>query len=265
MSKILAVGYESPAEGFNEAMQMSYDARHGVNVGASDTLLQKANDLAAELNLVVDNQVLPRLSVTEDKLVLLLEHFSPLFVDFTSVVMQKRKAAGKKQGLVRACKPAKGLRIMDVTAGWGRDAALLASLGAEVLMLERQPFMAALLADGLARMQSQGSFVLPLSLMALDAHVYLNRLSEIDYPDVIYIDPMHPVRQKSALVKKDMQALQQMIGADNDALDLLQLALKKVRQRVVVKWPQRLAPLLPPHYSIAGETIRFDVYLSSVL
>ena len=237
MGMILSVGYES------------------------DALQPIAKDLAADLHLNLDNQALPRLNVMHDKLVLLLEHFSPLFVDFTSVALQKRKAAGKKQGLVRACKPTKGLRILDVTAGWGRDAAVLASLGSEVLMLERQPVMAALLADGLARMKLQHALLLPLSLMHIDASLYLQQLSDIDYPDVIYMDPMHPVRQKSALVKKDLQALQQMVGADMDALDLLQLALTKANQRVVVKWPQRLAPLLPPHFSIAGETIRFDVYL----
>lgn len=227
----------------------------------NDTLEQRAQDLARQMNLVVDNQIYPRLSVSSDKLVLLLENFSPLCVDFTSPALLKRRAAGKKQGLVRACKPAKGVRILDATAGWGRDAAVLASFGADVLMLERQPMMAALLADGLMRMQLHPASALAMSLMSMDAKDYLEHVSDSDYPDVIYIDPMHPTRQKSALVKKDMQALQQLIGADGDVLALIELALKKARSRVVVKWPQRLAPLLPPHFSIDGETIRFDVYL----
>ena len=77
---------------------------------------------------------------------------------------------------------------------------------------------------------------------------------------MIYIDPMHPLRQKSALVKKDMQALQQLIGADEDAYELIQLAIARARQRVVVKWPQHLQPLLPPTLNICGKTVRFDVY-----
>ena len=193
----------------------------------------------------------------------MLEHFSPLCVDFSSSIWQKRRDAGKKQGLVRACKPAEGVRILDATAGWGRDAAVLASFGAEVHMLERQPVMAALLADGLSRMSHQPARPLVLSLLAMDAKNYLQTLATVDYPDVIYIDPMHPARQKSALVKKDMQALQQLIGADNDACDLIQLAITRARQRVVVKWPQRLAPLLPPTLSISGKTVRFDVYSST--
>ena len=223
----------------------------------TDDLKAFAQILANQLNLPVDNQLLPRLSFTADTLVLLMEKFSPLFVDFNNSQWKKRKEAGKKQGLVRACKPAKGLRILDVTAGWGRDAAVLANFGAEVCMLERQPVMAALLADGLRRLSTSS---MALSMVNVDAKVYLQALEPMDYPDVIYIDPMHPLRQKSALVKKDMQALQQLIGADNDARELLELAIPKTRQRVVVKWPQKLLPLIPPQFSINGETIRFDVY-----
>ncbi len=224
----------------------------------TNDLSARAAELAAKLNLVIDNHVLPRLHVTADKLVLLIDSFAPLFVDFSHSVWQKRRNEGKKQGLVRACKPMKGLRILDATAGWGRDAVILASFGAEVLLLERQPIMAELLADGLTRLSSETP--LNMSLIQQDTKEYLQTLSVHEYPDVIYIDPMHPVRQKSALVKKDMQALQQIIGSDEDVYDLIQLALSKARQRVVVKWPQRLEPLFVASLSIEGKTVRFDVY-----
>ena len=211
---------------------------------------------------MIDNPVLPRLAETGDKLVLLSEGFSPLFVDFNSISVQKRRDEGKQQGLVRACKPVKGMRILDATAGWGRDAAVLASFGAEVLMLERQPMMAALLADGLSRLPPETP--LKLSLLHVDAKQHLQTLSEEQYPDVIYIDPMHPVRQKSALVKKDMQVLQHLIGADNDVLALIQLAITRALHRVIVKWPQRLPALLQPDASIAGKTVRFDIYMPRV-
>ena len=235
-----------------------------VTVGYDTNALQaRAKIVAEHFNLPLDNQHLPRLCVTTDKLVLLLDHFSPLFVDFNPKLWQRRRDEGKKQGLVRACKPAKGIRILDATAGWGRDAAVLASFGAEVLMLEREPIMAALLEDGLNRLALQSTDTMALSLLPIDAKHYLETLSAVDYPDVIYIDPMHPLRQKSALVKKDMQALQQLIGADTDALDLIQLAITKAKQRVVVKWPQRLAALLRPDNSINGKTVRFDIYMIS--
>ena len=183
----------------------------------SDELYDHANKISGQYHFALDNKSLPRLNVTADKLELLTNDFLPLFVDFNSLILQKRRDDGKKQGLIRACKPAKGIRILDATAGWGRDAALLASFGAEVLMLERQPMMAALLADGLNRLSSGSS--LKLSLVHADTKQYLQTLPELDYPDVIYIDPMHPERQKSALVKKDMQVLQHLIGADGDVLE----------------------------------------------
>ena len=222
----------------------------------TNALLDHAKVLAAQFNFIINNDALPRLQVTAEKLVLLSENFSPLHVDFTPQTLQRRRDEGKKQGLVRACKPGKGLRILDATAGWGRDAAVLASFGADVLMLERQPMMAALLSDALAHADNR----LQLSLRHIDAHSYLQDLPPDEYPDVIYIDPMHPLRQKSALVKKDMQVLQNLFGADNDAQALIELAKMRVRQRVVVKWPQRLPALIPPGFSLDGKTVRFDVY-----
>ncbi|AHE67775.1 class I SAM-dependent methyltransferase [Legionella oakridgensis] len=223
-------------------------------------LYEQTKSLAERLALRVDNQCLPRLQVTAERLELLVEGFSPLYADFSTANWQRRHAAGKHQGLVRACKPAKGMTIFDVTAGWGRDAAILASFGACVVMIERNPVMAALLADGLKRLNAQSPRALCLSLLSMDARQYLQTLAIEAYPDVIYMDPMHPHRQKSALVKKEMQTLQQMIGADEDAVELLHLAKSCARQRVVVKWPQRIPPLLTPAGSIEGKTVRFDIY-----
>lgn len=226
----------------------------------TDDLKARAITLAEALDLVVDNEVFPRLCLTAERLVLLMRHFSPLFVDFNSKAWQKRRDAGKKQGLVRACKPAKGVRILDATAGWGRDAAVLASFGATVVMLEREPVMAALLNDALERFHAHPMANLDLSLLSMDAKRYLQSLLVLDYPDVIYIDPMHPLRTKSALVKKDMQALQKLVGVDEDAYELITLARTRVRERVVVKWPQHLPSLLPPSASIHGKTVRFDLF-----
>lgn len=230
------------------------------SVGFDDEALRsEADELARILNLPINNQVFPRISITADRLVLLIQGYAPLYADFNSKTVLRRREAGKAQGIIRACRPRAGLRIIDATAGWGRDAALLASFGADVVMIERQPIVAALLADALSRLYTPD---LKLSLMCADAIEYLESLPTDVRPDVIYIDPMHPVRQKSALVKKDMQVLQQLIGADGDASKLIQKALPIALQRVVVKWPQRIAPLITPSHSIEGKTVRFDVYCS---
>ncbi|RUR00537.1 class I SAM-dependent methyltransferase [Legionella septentrionalis] len=237
---------------------------NAVAVGyANASLKEEAGILADKLQLALDNALFPQLCLTEDKLVLLLTGFSPLFADFSVKTLQRRRDAGKKQGLVKACKPFPGKRILDATGGWGRDAAILASFGAQVLLIERDPVMAALLADALQRIPPESRLRHSLSLQSLDAKCYLQELSPNAYPDVIYIDPMHPVREKSALVKKEMQALQQILGADEDALALLQTALPRARERVVVKWPHRLEPLMPPDLSFDGKTVRFDVYLTN--
>lgn len=226
----------------------------------TEELFEQATLLQQQLNLPIDNQAHQQLLLTKDRLVLKIGEFSPLYADFSSKTWQKRRDAGKKQGLVRACKPGPGVRIIDTTAGWGRDAAVLASFGAEVLMLERQPLMAVLLKDALERQDEHSKKILNLKLCSIDSASYLQTLAEADYPDVIYIDPMHPQRQKTALVKKDMQVLQQLIGPDSDTLPLLELAMTKTLSRVVVKWPQHLPPLLTPRSSISGKTVRFDIY-----
>jgi 16S rRNA (guanine1516-N2)-methyltransferase len=222
-----------------------------------EELRDKAQTLASQLNFVLDKNANTCLFFTESKLTLKVPGFSLLFPEFNASFWNKRKQEGKKQGLVRACKPIPGLKIIDATAGWGRDSAVLASFGATVLMLERDPIMAVLLADALKRNKEQRN----LSFHSGDAHFFLNALKKQDYPDVIYIDPMHPERNKSALVKKDMQILQQMIGNDEDALSLIELARKRVKQRVVVKWPQKTKALLSPNSCIEGKTVRFDIYL----
>jgi 16S rRNA (guanine1516-N2)-methyltransferase len=227
-------------------------------------LREKAQVLAEQLHFVLAKDAPSCLLVTEDKLSLKLPDFSPISAEFNSEFWSKRKSEGKKQGLVRACRPCPGLKIIDATAGWGRDAAVLASFGAEVLMLERHPVMAVLLTDALSRREKQNSQQIPVSLHIGDAYSYLNALAEYEYPDVIYIDPMHPARNKSALVKKEMQALQQMVGSDNDAHDLIQLAIIRVKQRVVVKWPQKVKPLVAANANIGGKTVRFDIYFPRV-
>ncbi|MGV3740042.1 MAG: class I SAM-dependent methyltransferase [Gammaproteobacteria bacterium] len=201
----------------------------------------------------IDQETLPRLQLTAQGLVLLMPKFSPLMVDFNITI-----PLDKKHALIRACKPTPGMTIMDVTAGWGRDAALLAHYGAKIIMVERQPIMAALLADGLKRLVPGR---LDLSCIHQDAFRYLEQLSSEEYPDVIYIDPMHPERQKTALVKKDMQALQQLLGPDANVAALLALAKTKAKKKVIIKWPQRLPALSPPNASFEGKTVRFDMYM----
>src|SRR3990167_5133730 len=220
----------------------------------------RANALSLQLNLPFNNEAPRRLIVAADKLMLKIEPFLPLYADFKIQTWQGRRDAGKRQGLVRAVKPRPGMTIIDATAGWGRDAAVLASFGADVLMLERNPVMAALLADGLARQDDRSKAVLQLALLQVEAIDYLRVLQGADCPEIIYLDPMHPLRKKEALVKRELQALQQLIGPQQDILDLLTVAKQKATRHVVMKWPQHLAALEEPTRTIYGKTVRFDIY-----
>lgn len=177
-----------------------------------------------------------------------------------------RFGGGRGQALPKAAGLAKGQtpRIVDATAGLGRDAFLLASLGAEVTLVERSPDMHALLAEGLARAREAGpgyaEIVARMTLIAGDARDLLPRLR----PEVALVDPMHPPRGNTALVKKEMRLLRDMVGDDPDALELMQVALASATKRVVLKWPLRAeapAGLPPPSHQIIGKSTRYDVFM----
>ena len=220
----------------------------------------QAEQLATQLGLEVSNQSQAALLVTPDKLMLKYGAFAPMAADFMWSTWCKRRYCGKKPALVRAIKPNSTMYIIDATAGWGRDAAILASFGAHVLMLEREPFMGAILANALENRDEISKQRLNLELQVVDAMHYLESLSASKLPDVIYLDPMHPLRKKSALVKKELQVLQNIIGADPRVLKLLNLAMSKSKRFVVLKWPRHGPKLLSPRATIIGQTIRYDIY-----
>lgn len=192
----------------------------------------------------------------------------------TTLNYRRLKGGGKQQMLAKAV----GLdatshpRVLDATAGLGRDAFILASLGASVHMVERVPEIRALLKSALehARAPGQGEpddfarAITRLSLQAGDAVDCLAPIAHEERPDVIYLDPMFPPRQKSALVKKEMRILHNLVGLDPDADQLLEAARATGVRRIVVKRP-RIAPALSgakPSHVLSGKTNRFDVYLN---
>ncbi|MCT1282181.1 class I SAM-dependent methyltransferase, partial [Pseudomonas aeruginosa] len=86
-------------------------------------------------------------------------------------------------------------------------------------------------------------------------------------PQVIYLDPMFPHRDKSALVKKEMRLFRPLVGDDLDAPALLQAALALASHRVVVKRPRK-APIIEgpkPGYSLEGKSSRYDIYPKKAL
>lgn len=205
--------------------------------------------------------------------------------------LQRRvvSAGRKSELLLQAAKITADSTVIDATAGFGHDSLILASTGAQVIMLEEQPLMALLLLAEQQRMSTLPNWqklMRRLQIINTDALSYfvklqaesVNDIKENDAKvvDVIYLDPMFPEDSyqdsktgKGAKVGKHMQALHQLARPPTleEESQLLQSAQAIVSQdagqgRVVVKRPQ-LAPLLAhqqPSESWHNEAIRFDGY-----
>lgn len=191
-----------------------------------------------------------------------------IYVDFVSGTMAHRRRFGGGRG--EAVAKAVGIKkdylptIVDATAGLGRDAFVLASLGCHVRMLERHPVVAALLDDGLQRgYQDEEIGGWLRERMTLLHASSITTLTDITpQPDVVYLDPMYPHKQKSALVKKEMRVFQSLVGADEDADNLLSPARALAKRRVVVKRPDYAEPLagIAASAAITTKNHRFDIY-----
>jgi len=193
----------------------------------------------------------------------------PLRVDFSGGALGFRQRAGfRRDELLARAAGVKGNplpRVLDATAGLGRDAFMLASLGCEVVLCERHPVVHALLADGLRRAAEQGLTALSrMRLCAEDAAEHLLDPASQGAYDVIVLDPMFPERSKSALVKKPMRLFHALVGADEDAGALLDCALSRALRRVVVKRPLHAEYLAGrvPTLDYRGKAVRFDVYVT---
>ncbi|MCF2949141.1 class I SAM-dependent methyltransferase [Paraglaciecola aquimarina] len=197
-----------------------------------------------------------------------------VLVDFASDALTFRRlhGGGKKEAIAKALglKGVGKLKVLDATAGLGRDAFVLASLGCDVDMIERSPIVAALLNDGLRRAGSEPNLADWLNArmklfhgVAYELLANWRKQQPKNIPDVVYLDPMFPHRKKSAAVKKEMRLFQQLLGPDEDANLLLAPALALAKKRVVVKRPSG-APYLAdtkPDIEMKGKANRFDVYL----
>lgn len=184
-----------------------------------------------------------------------------LYIDFKASNLNYRikHGGGIKQALARAVGIKANIRpcIVDATAGLGIDSYLLADLGCEVLMIERSPFLAALLADALERIESN-----KLSLLQGEAVTLIARPE--NSADTIYLDPMYPHRNKSALNKQEMRIIRKLVGDDEDADEVFLTAIQHAKKRVVVKRPKGAPQLCnrPPSHVIKMKNSRFDVYMT---
>jgi 16S rRNA (guanine1516-N2)-methyltransferase len=189
-----------------------------------------------------------------------------LSVDFSTLHPRQAARRGgfsRKQLLARAI-GRHTHTIIDATAGLGHDAALLACMGFQVIAVERSPIIFALLEDGLRRAMNdealRQAFGGRLTILNHDAREVFREFSA----DAIYIDPMFPPKRKSsALAKKEIRMVRQIVGDDEDAADLFEHA-RRHAGRIVVKRPTYAPPLAQnPTTSISGKLVRYDVYIAA--
>lgn len=166
-------------------------------------------------------------------------------------------AGRKSELLLKATKLTENSVIIDATAGFGHDSLILASTGAQVIMLEQQPVMALLLLVEQQRMNQQPNWqklMARLHIINTNALSYFSdfsshresrALNSIDVVttatvtdiDVVYLDPMFPIDSyensktgKGAKVGKHMQALHHLAHPPTliEEAELLKSALEVV-------------------------------------
>ena len=163
--------------------------------------------------------------------------------------------------------------LVDATAGLGVDAWQAAALGARVTMLERDPVVHALLADGLARARASDDerarrVAGRVALERVDAADRLEALADAprgDRPELVYLDPMYPPSRRRGRSRKGIEFLHELLGPPaDDGGALLDAALRAATRRVVVKRPAG-APAIPNRAGarpdpVASPNTRWDRY-----
>jgi len=226
------------------------------------SIYSKDQELTQPLNYLLD------LSPTGLGLICMDTSFSaePLIIDFTAgKAAHRRQFGGGKSQLIAKAVGIKRLAcatIIDATAGFGTDAFVLATLGYSVILIERNPIIAALLADGIKRAAENPTTAHIAKRMTLYQGEASMLIPTLPKADIIYLDPMYPLQKKSALVKKELRIIRAFVGNDEDNTLLFNCACRH-SNKVVVKRARKAPPIdkRTPTHIYRGKRSRFDVYV----
>ena len=183
-----------------------------------------------------------------------------------AILHRLKYGKGRGHNLAKAVgmKSNKNRTIVDATAGLGYDSFILASLGANITLIERSEKIYKLLQEGINEAKEYGghisSIVNRMDLIFGDSKNIIPKLS----PEVILVDTMYNERKKSALVKNNMRLVREIVGSDLDQIELIKIALECTKNRVVVKQPRYSEPndeIRKYSHQILGKTVRYDVYM----
>ncbi len=165
----------------------------------------------------------------------------------------KLRLSGKKD-IFNKLFPKKGSTLLDCTAGYARDSYILRSMGFNVTMIENSPVMSLLLNNALKKLKLS-NFIMYHG----NSYDYLNH-SEKNY-DYIYIDFMFNKLKNNSLSSKNDETLKLVSFQELNKNRLIKLAIKKSRDRVVVKEPKHsLSNILKPEYVIKTKLLNFNIY-----
>jgi 16S rRNA (guanine1516-N2)-methyltransferase len=200
--------------------------------------------------------------------------------DFTSMVPRVKGDMWQHELIARAAKlkDEEGkLRAMDATAGLGEDSLILAAAGFEVTLYEQDPVIAALLKDALIRARKIPEIkdmVMRMKLVEgdsikamLDMRDCLLSENKVvsNMPDLIYLDPMFPERQKSSKIKKKFQLLQKLERPCFNGDEMVSAALSLNPKKIIIKRPMKAEILgnRKPEFSYKGTSIRYDCFMKN--
>jgi 16S rRNA (guanine1516-N2)-methyltransferase len=170
-----------------------------------------------------------------------------------------KKNSLHKEILARAVGIKSGIRpkILDLTAGLLGDSLLLLSMGCEVVSIERHPLVAFLIRSALAN--SHHPLLGHFHFQEQDAKSVLMNPPNVD---VIFFDPMFEDPSQKASPRKEMRIFRGMVGEDQDATEVGELARSVKARRLVIKRPRLSVPLFPGKpLQYVGKATRYDVYL----
>lgn len=257
------------------------------------SLLESANDLIAITHASTIVTELPSadiyLQLDKNGLAIVSTEFGITYVkDLYNKLLDRLKKTGSEL-LIQSIKSTDKLNILDVTAGLGRDAILMANAGYNVTMIEKNPALAIILNYIIKYKITPGTDNLRLAHM--DSIEYLQQNFErslkkqivsmchkmdssrsfndmLVAPDIIYMDPMFQDNSK-AKSKKAMQLIDMLLHADidyvsTDNIKLFELAHNIALNKIIVKRDNKQKPLVAnpsPSYSKSGKTVRYDIYV----
>lgn len=220
-----------------------------------NALQERAAQEAGEAGLLLERQ---------EGMLVLTDGTLKLAADLKSMVPRiKSKRFGQELLLkaVRIKGMSSQLQVVDATAGLGEDSLVMAAAGFDVVLFERDCVIAALLEDALRRAAHDDVLGPATARMHLRCEDSIEGLQSLDHaPDVVFLDPMFPAKQKQAKTNKKLQLFQKLESPCSDEESLMEAALAAHPRKMVVKRPLK-GPALAgrrPSHAIEGKTIRYD-------